>query len=489
MKYNELVTIKKGYNDVFDLASEQAGYWKNFVTNKKFEDNLIKILKVFKSPVDTEHKSIWVQGTYGTGKSHSTSVIKHLLSDPLDEVNDFINNLMSSQLRSELLAFRKVRRIFPVVIKGNHNISEASDMNSVIQTEVKRAFKIAGFDLSVKSDFDTMISTLSDSNFDTFVSNLIKHDLSEYVSSKEELFDALNNEDIGILKIINKNLKKYNLHAASNNIVAWLSEVRNFLRKENIAQDLVIFWDEFTSLLSISERKSIYSLTQDIAEISTTHDSGVYMFLITHISYESTDVYKDMSSNEKEHIRDRFIVLPYEIHYDTTYTILYSALERTNPNELEKLVDERIKRNLEVEECLEDVIADTVDKNDSKNKLYGLYPFHPYTAYISTFLARIIGSSERSVFNFLNDDNVGFIAFSKNETKNIPFLTIDVLWDFFFDKFKENPKYTEIVEIYRKNMDSVKQKGTEYFSLFKSISESFISSSETLFPNVRSVAK
>lgn len=469
MKYNELIKIKEGYNDVFDMAFEQKGYWKNFVTNKKFEDNLIKILRVFNSPVDNDHKSIWVQGTYGTGKSHSTSVVKHLLSDPLEEINDFINNLMNKQLRSELLAFRNKKRIFPVVIKGNHNISEAIDMNSVIQTEVKKAFKQAGIELSVKSDFDTILKTLSNPNFSSIVNDLITHDLSEYVSTKEELFEALRNEDIGILKIINHNLKQYNLHSASNNIVTWLTEVRNFIRSNSIADDLVIFWDEFTSLLSISERKSIYSLTQDIAEISTTHDGGVYMFLITHISYESTDVYKDMSSNEKEHIRDRFIVLPYEIHYDTTYTILYSAMERIKPDELSKLVDDRIKRNLEVEACLDSVVSDTVDPADSKNKLYGLYPFHPYTAYISTFLARIIGSSERSVFNFLNDKNVGFLAFTNNEIEKVPFLTIDVLWDFFFDKFKENPKYTEIVEIYRKNMDTVKNKGSLYFSVFKSI--------------------
>ena len=469
MKYNELIALKEGYNDVFDMVDEQKGYWKNFVTNKQFEDNLLRIMKVFDSPVQNDHKSIWVQGTYGTGKSHSTSVIKHLLSDDVSEIDDFVNNLQSNQLRTELRQFRRTKRIFPVVIKGNHNISEAGDMNSVIQREVKKAFKKAGYTLNVKSDFDTVITLLKDPNFNSICENLIKDDLSDFVSTKEELFSKLEEEDPGILKIIHKKLKQYNLFAATSNITTWLIQVRDFIRNSGIANDLVIFWDEFTSLLSISERKAIYSIVQDIAELSKSENGGIYIFLITHVSFETTDIVKDMRSDEREHIRDRFVFLPYQIHYDTTYTILFSALNRLKPDVLDRLVGDRVKRNMEVGECLDAVVKDAVDPNDSKYKIYGLYPFHPFTAYISTFLARIIGSSERSVFNFLNDKENGFLAFLENDIEDKPFVTIDYLWDFFLEKFKDNPKYFEIMDIYKKNMDTVRGKGQKHYAIFKSI--------------------
>ena len=468
MKYSEIINVKPGYNDVFDMVDEQVGYWNRFVTNKQFEDNLLKIMRIFQSPVLSDHKSVWIQGTYGTGKSHSTSVIKHILSDPIENVDDFVKNLMSNQLRSEIYAYRKNRKVFPVVIKGNHNITEANDMNSVIQKEVKKAFKERGITLNVSSDFETVLTLLKKPEFHSICDQLVNNDLSDFLSSREELFSKLEEEDHGILKIIHKKLKQYNLYAATNDITTWLKQVRKYIVENGIATDLVIFWDEFTSLLSISERRAIYSIVQDIAELSKS-DNGIYIFLITHITFETTDIVKDMASDERQHIRDRFIFLPYQIQYDTTYTILYSALDRLNPDELNKLVDERIKRNMEVVECLDKVVKDSSDQEESKHKIYGLYPFHPYTAYISTFLARIIGSSERSVFNFINDSSNGFISFIQNDTSKKIFLNIDSLWDFFIEKFKENPKYQEILDVYKKNMDAVKSKGEAYFSIFKAI--------------------
>lgn len=207
MRYNEIINVKIGYNDVFDMVDEQKGYWKRFVTNKQFEDNLLKIMRVFQSPVLTDHKSVWIQGTYGTGKSHSTAVIKHILSDPIEEIDDFIKNLMSNQLRSEIYAYRKSKKIFPVVIKGNHNITEANDMNSVIQKEVKKAFKNRGITLNVSSDFETVLNLLKNPDFSSICDQLVNNDLSDYLSTKEELYEKLEEEDPGILKIIHKKLK------------------------------------------------------------------------------------------------------------------------------------------------------------------------------------------------------------------------------------------------------------------------------------------
>ena len=80
MKYSEIVSVEKHFKSAFDITSDSGEAWKTFISNERFENNLSKIINSFTSPAFNKRKSIWIQGTYGTGKSHSLSVIKHLKS-------------------------------------------------------------------------------------------------------------------------------------------------------------------------------------------------------------------------------------------------------------------------------------------------------------------------------------------------------------------------------------------------------------------------
>ena len=64
-------------------------------------------------------------------------------------------------------------------------------------------------------------------------------------------------------------------------------------------------------------------------------------------------------------------------------------------------------------------IADNTNGNTQEiiGKIRSLYPIHPYTAYLSTFVSRQLGASERSVFNYLNDSKVGFKHFLNEDTE------------------------------------------------------------------------
>ena len=98
MRYSEMIGIEPLFDSTFNMTEERENYWKQFITNEKFEANLKEIVNVFTSSTSNQHKSVWVQGTYGTGKSHSTSVIKHLLSDNLNDISDYIDKLANPQL-------------------------------------------------------------------------------------------------------------------------------------------------------------------------------------------------------------------------------------------------------------------------------------------------------------------------------------------------------------------------------------------------------
>lgn len=445
MQYSEIIGIEPFFDSTFNMTEERENYWKQFITNEKFETNLKEIVNVFTSSTSDQHKSIWVQGTYGTGKSHSTSVIKHLLSDDLEDIKDYAEKLVNPQLKAMLLSFRKKKRIFPVVLKGTYSIVDTEELKYTIQRAVVQQLDEAGITITVKSDFQAVIEMLLDKKFESFWQSMLVNELNRYASTTDELKTLLEDGDIEVLKEINIALKKSNMIKATPNIKQWLTEVMNELRKQKVADFLVLFWDEFTSLLEISERRSILNCMQDIAELSKAPRKddkdkyiGVYVFLITHKSMEATDSYKELKEDEKTMAKARFLGLKYDMQDITTYHILSNALKIKDEVKYDTLVEERMQLQSEVADALKEIVAPMDKSAQTQAIIRRLYPFHPYTAYLATFVSRAIGSAERSIFEFLNDDNRGFKFFIKNDIETVKYLTADKVWDFFVGVFSED---------------------------------------------------
>lgn len=478
MKYSEIIGIEPFFDSTFNMTEEKETYWKQFITNEKFESNLKEIVNAFTSQTGDQHKSIWVQGTYGTGKSHSTSVIKHLLSDDLSDIEDYIEKLANPQLKGMLKNFRKNERIFPVVLKGTYSIVDTEELKYTIQRAIMHQLDEVGISLTVKSDFQAVIEMLHDKKFTSFWQSMLSEELNRYASTTDDLRALLENGDVEVLKEINIALKKSNMIKATPDIKQWLTEVMNELRKQKVADYLVLFWDEFTSLLEISERRSILNCMQDIAELSKAPRKdnkekfiGVYVFLITHKSMEATDSYKELKEDEKTMAKARFLGLKYDMQDVTTYHILSNALKVTNKQEYETLVQDRVELQSEVAEALKEIVAPMEKSAQTQNIIKRLYPFHPYTAYLATFVSRAIGSAERSIFEFLNDENRGFKFFIQNDTEEVKYLTADKVWDFFVEAFSEDRTNNFDAIINKYSMYSPKLEDTEIpeLSVFKVI--------------------
>lgn len=478
MQYSEIIGIEPFFDSTFNMTEERENYWKQFITNEKFESNLKEIVNAFTSLTSDQHKSIWVQGTYGTGKSHSTSVIKHLLSDDLDDIKDYIDKLANPQLKAMLLNFRKKERVFPVVLKGTYSIVDTEELKYTIQRAVVSQLADAGIPVTVKSDFQAAIEMLEDKKFESFWQIMLNNELDRYASTVEELKELLESGDVEVLKEINIALKKSNMIKATPDIKKWLTEVMNELRKQNVADYLVIFWDEFTSLLEISERRSILNCMQDLAELSKAPRKddpskyiGVYVFLVTHKSMEATDSYKELKEDEKTMAKARFLGLQYDMQDITTYHILSNALKVKDTAKYDALIEERVTLQSEVAEALKEIVAPMDKSAQTQAVIKRLYPFHPYTAYLATFVSRAIGSAERSIFEFLNDENRGFKNFIKNDIDEVKYLTAEKVWDFFVEAFSEDRTNNFDAIINKFSMYSTKLEDTDIpeLSVFKVI--------------------
>lgn len=481
MKYSEIVGVKKHFKSAFDITSDSGDSWKSFISNDKFENNVGQIIKTFTSPVFNHRKSTWIQGTYGTGKSHSLAVIKHLLSDDVDIIQDYLPRINRAQIRNEVASFRRDKKVFPVVLKGIYAITDVADMTYIIQKQVAAALSVRNIEITTKTDFQSVIHILKKGDLDDFFISLINKnvELQGYAANKQQLLSVLEKGETKVLRIVADEFKEAGLGGfRTHNIIEWLTDVKLELQRQGVADYLMLFWDEFTSLLDIPARRSILNVIQDIAEMSSTEVNdgkdtlGVYILLVTHKKLEQTESYKDLKEDERNMARARFVELDYGMQPTTTYHILAEAIEKRNPVLLEKL---RKKNFLDVASVMNvvDKVIDQAAPNafEVKNKMINLYPFHPYTSYLATFVSRVIGDADRSIFEFLNDEKNGFLKYIENNVEDSKFLTADYVWDFFYKMFDSNAagQFDSITNKFKLSVEVIEEKGQNYVSVFKTI--------------------
>lgn len=479
MKYSDIIGVEKHFKSAFDITSDTGEAWKTFISNEKFESNLNQIINSFTSPVFNNRKSIWIQGTYGTGKSHSLAVIKHLLCDDYEDMEDYLPRINRSQLRSNIANFRKEKKVFPVVLKGIYTITDVADLTYTIQQQVAEA--LGDIEISTKTDFQSVLQILENGSLDSFFENLMESniELHSYAATKKQLIQALENHETKVIRIIADELKKAGLGGfRTHNIIEWLTEIKNELQERGIADYLLIIWDEFTSLLGIPARRSILNVMQDIAELSyaevnnNTDTLGVYLLLVSHKKLEATESYKDLKEDERNMAKARFVELDYGMQPTTTYHILSGALDRRDPAKIDELIQKNLIEVPSVKNLVDKVIdSDATNASEIKDKVISLYPFHPYTSYLATFVSRVVGESNRSIFGFLNDDVNGFKRFIENDIEDKKFLTSDYVWDFFYKTFEDNSAghFDVITNKFKLSGEVVLAKGENYYSVFKTI--------------------
>jgi len=468
MKYSDIVGIHSYFQDVFDIMNEKENYWKRFISNEQFEAILDVVLDCLMTSEEQKKKSIWIQGTYGTGKSHSTSVIKHLLSDDISSIEDYLVQINSTQVKEKLISFRKEKRVFPVIIKGLNAIVDAVDLHHIIQNAVNNMLVSTGFEFSTKTDFELMIERVSDIRLEMFWDEIINTnvELSLYVNSRDDIINELSRGNNKLLRLLMNELKKANLVIANPSIEQWLLEVLTELKAKKIADYIVIFWDEFTSVLETSERRALLNEVQDIAELSK---SGVYLYLVTHKKLEVLESYKELREDEKFMAKARFKEMSYDMQPNTTYHIISSAILKKDQEKWNILKKKYVDENIGVIDVINKLVQNLPMSNIIREKIKEIYPIHPYAAYLATFVSRNIGSTERSIFKFLNDDTKGFKKFIEVNVEDVSFLTADYVWDFFLEDFEQDNvnKFDTVINKYKLFYDEMSKKDAIYIAVFK----------------------
>lgn len=462
MNYSDILSLNDCFYPVCDLQEEHADYWKSFIPNEVFEDRLLDAVLKANSSNPQDKKAVWVRGTFGSGKSHASAVVKHLLCDDVSSIEDWVNTALTPANKARLKRYREEKgAYFPIILKGVNLVRDVQTFVWYIQSVVSRQIRECLEEFALKNDFDLYRTKLEDPtiNWNAIIDSSLT--LKSYVSDREDLAKCLKNQDFDVLVALVKTLSDKNIHfsISETDLPQWLKSATEVVKKHNYA-GIILIWDEFTSVLDRATSLIINSL-QNVAELSASTDFILY--LISH----RTESYRGKGQDEFSKLDDRFHIIYYNMESSTSYHILSKALQVKNAAEWNAYFNSVISHAPELKDLVASLTHDEHRSAIAGEELLKLLPLHPYTTFLCAMISRRIGSSSRSIFKFLYDKDNGFYRFLLNTTNTRSMCTADILWDFFEEELGKGN--SSIFACYNKNVGKLKAMGGDYVSVFKTI--------------------
>lgn len=473
-----------------DVIKKEPNLWRKYYPHETF----VKLLRQTVSVLERKQKlNIWVEGAYGTGKSHAVLTLKNLLDATNKEVEDYFNDFgLDQDLYNKLVAIKSQGKVITVHRYGSSNIYSDNDLFLAMQESIEKALKDAGIENAGPNALkDGIIKYLSDDenkqSFGVYVEGSYKELFGG--ESVDEIIENLKNyEGQALLTLMNKifrianekNIKAFSLD--SETMVAWITEVIH----ANNLKALVFIWDEFTEYFS----NNTHRLTgfQRILDFSQTEP---FCFIpVTHRSEAGIDD----ADADKPKILGRFIkpTCIIELPENMAFQLMGAAM--------------KISEDSVVRQEWEEILFDLEERTGYSRKrikqsagiedqqLRGILPIHPYAASLLKHISASFASNQRSMFDFIknsgNEDLKGFQWYIDNfgPFSENPFLTVDLLWGFFYDNGKNDlsQNIRQILDRYAnlaKQLDDEEQKVLKTILLFQAMSESASDQIDIFLPN------
>lgn len=475
-RYSQYFNIDEKYYAVVtkELIDEGKVRWEGFYPHETFIQLLHQVVTVLSGK---ETKSIWVEGTYGTGKSHATLTLKCLLEAPEEAVRAYFKDYgLSEDLCNKFLAARSEEMNGKLIVVhriGSSNIKNDDDLIWAVQDSVSRALRDAGVEnMAAGTMKEALLAWINErpankeylssliaevpQNFGgmglDMILNILKSDDEKSIETLMEKLVTLC-RDNGILA----------MNMDAEKLAAWLEDVID----KNGLGAIVFIWDEFSEYFKNCQN----SLTGFQTLTHVSFSKPFYFVIVTH---ESDGLIANQSDRTK--ISDRFISprVHIELPDNMAFQLMAQAMKETEDpmmrQEWTTIVKPGLNSRLGTVRNRITTGAKKHAKAGAKTilndaDLQKIVPLHPYAALMLKHISRVFTSSQRSMFDFIvardpdveriedSDENIlsckAFKWFINHNGVMSPnnLMTVDMLWDFFNAKAggNMNPDALEIL--------------------------------------------
>lgn len=447
------------YRDYFDIDPEffpavndsviaqHPNLWEKFYPHETF----VKLLRDLISCVShKQHLSVWVEGEYGTGKSHAVLTLKRLLEADDETTKNYFDrfpDLLGNDLYNKLYSLKHQGKILVVHRYASSDISNEENLLFDVQDSIVKALRKNGYEEGSAALGTSAIQWLSDSHNKDYFNGLMKETYSSVFGGddvdgliqKLSTFEGVSlTETMANVMLVAKERGIHMLSLTRSDLQDWIRSVIRI----NQLYAIVFIWDEFTDFF----RNNLTRLSGLQALVEMSAADNFYLIPVTH-NVANLFPAKDKDWNV---ISQRF-VQPFcniRLPDNMAFKLMGKAMEKKKDDPvLEKEwaedCDELYERTRDARQLVKK------KANIQDQELRDVLPLHPYAALLLKNMASYYAGDVRSMFDFLvNDadtdirgfrwfiDNYGPFGAADGSSDN-PLLTVDMLWDFFYEKGKE----------------------------------------------------
>jgi hypothetical protein len=258
--YNRYIELDPRYESVVDLSSDERNpnLWQDYIVHNDMATAMEKICESLKNENKDARRSFWIHGTYGTGKSYSAIVLKHLFEDSIAKIESFLEKPHISQYKSKFTSIREKGDFLVIWRSGVSEIMNGTQLLMVAEMSIRDGLKKKFGDKayygthSIRQAIDEKLKDKA-INWDAIFEDPA-HRLSDTFNSMEEVREAVATETengsvetISVIAGICRD-KGWALNSTIEQFEVWAQDV---IDGNNLEKGGIIFvWDEFTDYLS-----------------------------------------------------------------------------------------------------------------------------------------------------------------------------------------------------------------------------------------------